>query len=234
MTNTLTSFATTTLSMSTREIAELTGKRPADVMRDFRDMCEALEIAERSFASSYLDSTGRTLPMYVLPKDLTATLVSGYSIPMRHAIVTRWIELESKTDTSPALPTSYREAMLLAVERYEQLEVANKVIAIAAPKAAVYDRVVADKNMTLRAIARMLDGVNTMKTQQDLIRMGYLYKNSLGINVYAKYKDTHFSENVIAEGGFRQITVCSKGKELLAELYAAGRLTMKVNHQVNC
>jgi len=90
MTNSqLTSFATSTLSMSTREIAELTGKDHKHVMRDFRDMCEALEITESSFGLSYKDSTGRTLPMYSLPKDLTTTLISGYSIPMRHKIVQR-------------------------------------------------------------------------------------------------------------------------------------------------
>ena len=38
----------------TREIAELTGKRPDSVMRDFREVCEALEITELSFQSSYL------------------------------------------------------------------------------------------------------------------------------------------------------------------------------------
>lgn len=71
------------LTMTSREIAELTGKRHADVMRDIRNMLEDLGLTERSFASSYVDGTGRTLPMYDLPKDLTITLVSGYSV--RHA-----------------------------------------------------------------------------------------------------------------------------------------------------
>jgi|TARA_R110000851_G_scaffold50311_3_gene120239 phage regulator Rha-like protein len=232
MNNQLTSLATSSLSMSTREIAELTGKEHKHVMRDFRDMCEALEIVESNFGRNYIASNGKGNPEYLLPKDLTTTLVSGYSIPMRHAIVMRWLELEAKEPQ--AAPISYREAMMLAVERYEKLEEANKVIAIAAPKAKVYDEVVADKVITLRSISRMFHGVNTMKTQADLTRMGYLYKNSAGINVYAKYKDTYFSERVIEQGGFRQITVCAKGKELLSELYAAGRLTMKVGHQAAC
>ena len=50
----MTSFATSTLSMSTREIAELTGKMHTNVIRDFREVCEALEINQLSFESVYL------------------------------------------------------------------------------------------------------------------------------------------------------------------------------------
>lgn len=63
--------------MSSREIADLTGKRHADVMRDLRNLFAALELTERSFASSYVDSTGRSLPQYSLPKRETLILVSG-------------------------------------------------------------------------------------------------------------------------------------------------------------
>ncbi len=75
--------------MSTREIAELTGKDHKHVMRDFHDVCEALEIDASSFGSMYLDAYSLEKPEYVLPKDLTTTLASGYSIPMRHKIVIR-------------------------------------------------------------------------------------------------------------------------------------------------
>jgi len=92
------------------------------IQRDFREMCEALEIDRLSFERIYLDSMNREQTEYVLPKDLTTTLVSGYSIPMRHKIVMRWLALEAKVAPAAALPTSYREAMMLAVERYEQLE----------------------------------------------------------------------------------------------------------------
>ena len=71
--------------MSTREIAELTGKRHDHVMRDFRDVCDALEIDAPSFRAVYLAGNGEERPLFNLPKDLTTTLVSGYSIPMRHA-----------------------------------------------------------------------------------------------------------------------------------------------------
>ena len=49
----------------------------------------------------YQDSYGREFPMFALPKDLTITLVSGYDVVRRHAIVTRWLELEGKDKASP-------------------------------------------------------------------------------------------------------------------------------------
>jgi len=78
--------------MSTREIAELTGKAHTNVIRDFREVCEALEIAAPSFGVGYLDANGQQRIQYSLPKDMALILVSGYSIPMRHKIVMRWFE----------------------------------------------------------------------------------------------------------------------------------------------
>ena len=113
--------------MSTREIAELTGKAHTNVIRDFREVCEALEIDQLSFESMYPDSYGRGQIQYSLPKDMALILVSGYSIPMRAKIIKRWLEIEDliSAPKEAALPTSYREAMMLAVERYEQLEEAR-------------------------------------------------------------------------------------------------------------
>ena len=123
MNNQLTSLAASTLSMSTREIAELTGKAHTNVLRDFREVCEALEIPQLSFESGYLDANGQQRIQYSLPKDMALILVSGYSIPMRAKIIQRGLEIEDLIAApAAALPTSYREAMMLAVERYEQLE----------------------------------------------------------------------------------------------------------------
>lgn len=81
--------------MSSREVAELTGKHHFHVLSDIRNMLEELEITDTDFRGSYQDASGRTLPLFNLPKDLTVTLVSGYSVVMRHRIVTRWQELEN-------------------------------------------------------------------------------------------------------------------------------------------
>lgn len=86
------------VTMSSLEIAELTGKQHKHVMVDIRNMLEQLEIHSAEFSAQYNDSTGRTLPMFSLDKDLTLTLVSGYNVKLRHAIVKRLAELENSAN----------------------------------------------------------------------------------------------------------------------------------------
>ena len=81
--------------MSTIEISELTGKDHGSiVMRGVRKMLKLLDIDDCKFAAMYKDKYNRDKPMYLLPKNLTLTLVSGYSVQMRFKIVSRWEELE--------------------------------------------------------------------------------------------------------------------------------------------
>ena len=119
--------------MSSREIAELTGKRHSDVMRDIRVMLLELRLPERKFASSYFDSNGQERPAMELNKELTETLVSGYSIKLRHAIIKRWNELEAKESSALILPQTFSEALQLAANQAKQLE-------DQAPKIKVYER----------------------------------------------------------------------------------------------
>jgi phage regulator Rha-like protein len=98
-----------TLTMSSREIAELTGKRHGDVIRDIRNMLEQLgDDANLRHVVETKDTRGYT-DCFNLPKDLTITLVSGYNVQMRYAITQRWMELEAQQ--APKLPTTFAEAV---------------------------------------------------------------------------------------------------------------------------
>ena len=85
-----------TLTMTSREIAELTGKQHKDVLYDIRKMLEELEVHSADFSAEYKDSTGRTLPAFNLPKRETYILIIGYSVTMRAKIIDRWQELEAQ------------------------------------------------------------------------------------------------------------------------------------------
>lgn len=81
--------------MSTKEIAELCEKRHGDVIRDTRVMIDALrDDADLRHVEEERDSRGYTSE-FLLPKDLTLTLVSGYDTKLRHRIVQRLAEYEA-------------------------------------------------------------------------------------------------------------------------------------------
>jgi len=87
--------------MSSREIAELTAKEHKNVLADIRVMLDQLELTSADFSADLPDGYGRLQPGFALPKDLTITLVAGYSAPLRHRIVKRWLEMEAAVAAPP-------------------------------------------------------------------------------------------------------------------------------------
>jgi len=83
-------------TMSSLEIAELTGKQHKHVLADIRTMLDSLGLREPDFRLTYVSPQGKELPCYHLPKNLTFGLVAGYSAPLRMKIIDRWMELERK------------------------------------------------------------------------------------------------------------------------------------------
>lgn len=82
------------MTMSSLEIAELTGKRHPDVKRDIQTMVSELGGDVSSFARIYLDSMNRQQTEYLLDRHHTECLLTGYSAKMRMAVIKRWHELE--------------------------------------------------------------------------------------------------------------------------------------------
>lgn len=113
------------LTMSSREIAELTGKRHPNVRRDIRAMLESLKIDVSSFSRIYKDAAQRNQEEFNLPKRETLILVSGYNVQMRAKIIDRWQELESQV-VAPAfqIPKSFAEALALAAQTQAEKEAA--------------------------------------------------------------------------------------------------------------
>lgn len=138
-------------TMSSREIATLTSKEHKNVLADIRNMFEQLEIDELGFQHIYLDSMNREQTEYLLNKDLSITLVSGYNVKMRHAIVVRWQELESSQ--SLALPnfTDPAEAAIAWANEYKAKQALQIELKQAEPKINHYDKVVARKQTLLNA-----------------------------------------------------------------------------------
>ena len=86
------------VTMSSREIADLTGKRHDHVIRDIRTMISELEGDAPDLGDQFAerkDKRGYTT-RFDLDKELTEVLITGYSTKLRRRVIRRLNELEAK------------------------------------------------------------------------------------------------------------------------------------------
>lgn len=107
------------VTMSSREIAELTGKRHPDVKRDIEVMLEQLSEDASVFAHIYLDTMNRQQTEYQLDRRHVECLLTGYNAVLRMKVIDRMHELESG---SPHLvPYALADSLLF-------VEVASRIL----------------------------------------------------------------------------------------------------------
>ncbi len=83
-------------TMSSRDIARITGKRHDHVVRDIKVMCEQMEWGLPKFEDTYINQqNGQEYCQYNLPFYECMTLITGYDVKRRAAIIQRWHDLES-------------------------------------------------------------------------------------------------------------------------------------------
>lgn len=131
------------VTMTSREIAELTEKEHRNVLRDARAMLVELygETGLLSFEQTQTDpQNGQRYPLLALPKRETLILVSGYSIVMRARIIDRWQELEA--GAAVAVPQTIAQALRLAADQAERIEQQQLTIAAAKPAVEFVERYV--------------------------------------------------------------------------------------------
>ncbi len=230
MTQLSTDWVVENLTMSSVEIADLTEKNHAHVMRDIRKMLDELEIGQSKFGSSYLNAQNKEQPCFELPKDLTITLVAGYKVKLRHRIVTRWQELE-KQKKQPA-QLSRIEILQMALESEQKLLAANERIEALEPKAKALQRIaIADGSLCLRDAAKSLQ-VRPKDLADWLQANGWIYKRAgvahwLGYQVkiqtgLLEHKVTTVSRSDGSEKVVTQVRITPKGLSRLGSVEGLG------------
>ncbi len=176
------------LTMDSRDIAEMTGKRHDHVCRDIQVMLAALG-GVPNFGHTYRnEQNGQEYQCYKLPKRECLILVSGYSVELRAAIIDRWAELEAAQ--GHALPQTFAQALRALADKTEEAERQQRQLAIQAPKAAFYDAVTGSRDaVDLGTVAKTLAikgyGRNNLF---DLLRKeGVLMENNVP---YQRYVDS--------------------------------------------
>lgn len=234
-------------TVSSLQVAEIFGKRHDHVLRDIEQiLTQVPEIfikpnfgvveypVRRGFGTEMVKA-------YLLSKDGFTLLTMGYTgekaMKFKVAYIDCFNEMEAQlANRVPDDPTSLglpdfrnpveaAKAWALAIEEKQEVE---GRLAIAEPKAAVYDEVVAPNVLTLTDFCRRLEGVNLMAVKRSLCMANVFYvAPDGGYRVYARYRDTHFAEKFDKDYGSRTFHVLPEGQKLLTRLYHEGKLIMK-------
>ncbi|KJZ81611.1 hypothetical protein AP064_05815 [Candidatus Liberibacter solanacearum] len=97
-------------TMSSREIAEITGKRHDNVLADIGKILKDAEIDALKFEAIYLDKYKRKQREYRLPYREALLVTSGYDAKQRLKIIDRWEALETGKEQPrykpPKLPSA--------------------------------------------------------------------------------------------------------------------------------
>ncbi|MCE9109582.1 phage antirepressor KilAC domain-containing protein [Bacteroides fragilis] len=146
-------------TMSSVEIAELTGKEHYNVIRDIRTLLEQGVAALNFEASTYKDANQRDRPCFNLTKKGCLILASGYDAKLREKIIDRWEVLEiEKQKAILSIPNfnNPAEAARAWADQYENNQVLARnnaqkdmLLTEQAPKVLFADAVVASENSIL-------------------------------------------------------------------------------------
>ena len=162
--------------MTSLQIAEITGKPHADVMKAIRKMEPAwYKINEGNFSLvEYKDKKGETRPCFSLNKEECLYIATKFNDEARAKLIKRWKELEEQS--KPSVPQNYLEALKslvkseeekqqLALENRKQqqeiltiskenMELGNKITEML-PKVSYYDQILqSNATMTVTQIAQ--------------------------------------------------------------------------------
>lgn len=212
------------ITMSSREIASVTRKRHDNVAADIRNMLEELGFDVLKFQGIYLDSRNRQQIEYHLTRELTDTLLTGYSAKLRLAVVRRWHELEQQ---GPAIPKTMAQALRLAAEQAERLEHQQAALSVAAPKVEFVDRFVsADGLKGFREVCKLLKA-NEAQFREFVFAQRIMYRLGGTLTAYQPHIDAgRFDVKAGVADNEHAYTVTKftpKGVAWIAELWAQGR-----------
>ena len=212
------------LTMTSREISELTGKRHPDVKRDIEVMCGQLREDVSKFARTYTDSMNRSQTEYVLDKAHTECLVTGYSALLRMKVIQRMYELEENVRVPKTLPEALRLAAALAEKKAEL----DSKLAIAASKAQFVDNYLrATGLMGFRETAKLLQ-VKENDFRLFLIDNHIMYRLAGKMTPYSQHLDAgRFAVKTGSAGNghtFTQVKFTPKGIQWVAnKLFEANK-----------
>ena len=155
-------------TMTSLEIAEITGKRHSDVLESVRNMEPAWEkIAQRKFPlGSYKDADNQDRPCYILSKTECLYVAAKFNDEARAKLILRWEELETKEVSVTKVPTTFAEALRLAADQAEKLEEQERQLAASSKEIVGLSGTIATMQPKVIYVDKILASKETVTTTQ--------------------------------------------------------------------
>lgn len=144
-------------------VSERFGKNHFHVLRDIENLSCSKEFRASNFGlSSYKNQQNKELPMYIMTKDGFTFLVMGYTGEtagkFKEDFISAFNQMEQQIRTGGfQVPSSFREALLLAANLQGQVEESQKLIEEMKPKTVFADAVTgSNTNILIRDLAKYI------------------------------------------------------------------------------
>ena len=153
-------------TMTSLEIAEVTGKRHDSILRDIRNILSQGVDAHNFVETSYTDKSNRQQKCYTLTKKGCLILASGYDVILREKIINRWEELETKERNQYQVPQSFAEALMLAAKQQEQIEEQQRQLEATSKEIVELNGAIAEMEPKVTYVDMILASKETVTTTQ--------------------------------------------------------------------
>lgn len=155
-------------TMTSLEIAEVTGRNHKDVMRSIREMEEAwVKVNGRKFALvEYKDAKGEMRPCYSLSKTECLYIATKFNDEARAKLILRWEELETKEVSLIKVPATFVEALRLAADQAEKLEAQEKMLEASSKEIVELSGTIANMQPKVTYVDKILSSKETVTTTQ--------------------------------------------------------------------
>jgi Rha family phage regulatory protein len=187
-------------TMTSREIADYTGRQHAHVMRDIREMEAAwAKINGSNFGLvEYADAKGEKRPMYELNKTECLYIATKFNDEARARLILRWEELESQRINLDAITRKDLAKMLYESEEEKErlqviAELQAKQLKEASPKIDYYDSVLQAPGLIPTTVIAKDLGMSAVSLNKILSRAGVIYRAGNTWVLYYKYQDKGYT-----------------------------------------
>lgn len=210
------------MTMGTREIAEMLGAKHGNIKVSAERLYDAGALTA-ALKQSEFDHNGNTYFEYLLNKIDSITLVAQNCPRFTAELVKRWDELERGV-AKPSFMDSLSPAAVIMLEDLDsQLKESKRQLAIAAPKAEVFDKVMERDNLINATQVAQQVGMSAIKMNRKLDEIGGVYNKCVkrGRAFCHSWILDGYGEMKIGEIGYPQALFTPKGSLRVVELFTS-------------